>query len=185
MPVDEHDRHDTIGERQVHWREWGDPEAAPLVFLHGSWLAAAFYDTLSERFATGTSLLASSVVTRTPSTLRCRRVRGRRASYAPTVDGTGRSRPTSTNSTEANQSQPNSEVGAIPAPPTFVQASAQFDDDYREPLRPKIGRPWFSARVTSCHGRTSSARPISCSIFSPVNRQCGGIRLWRIAWWSS
>ena len=30
-----------------------------------------------------------------------------------------------------------SEVGAIIAPPTFVQASAQFDDDY--PLRPKIG----------------------------------------------
>ena len=36
-----------------------------------------------------------------------------------------------------------SEVGAIPAPPTFVQASAQFDDDY--PLRPKIGRPWFGS----------------------------------------
>ena len=32
-----------------------------------------------------------------------------------------------------------SEVGAIIAPPTFVQASAQFDDDY--PLRPKIGGP--------------------------------------------
>jgi acyl dehydratase len=30
-----------------------------------------------------------------------------------------------------------SEVGAIIAPPTFVQASAQFDDDY--PLRPKNG----------------------------------------------
>jgi N-terminal half of MaoC dehydratase len=37
----------------------------------------------------------------------------------------------------------NSEVGAIPAPPTFVQASAQFDDDY--PLRPKIGKPWFGS----------------------------------------
>ena len=37
----------------------------------------------------------------------------------------------------------NSEVGAIPAPPTFVQASAQFDDEY--PLRPKIGRPWFGS----------------------------------------
>ena len=36
-----------------------------------------------------------------------------------------------------------SEVGAIPAPPTFVQASAQFDDDY--PLRPKIGAPWFGS----------------------------------------
>ena len=36
-----------------------------------------------------------------------------------------------------------SEVGAIPAPPTFVQASAQFDDAY--PLRPKIGAPWFGS----------------------------------------
>ncbi|MGH8977853.1 MAG: FAS1-like dehydratase domain-containing protein, partial [Acidimicrobiia bacterium] len=35
------------------------------------------------------------------------------------------------------------EVGGIPAPPTFVQASAQFDDDY--PLRPKIGKPWFGS----------------------------------------
>jgi acyl dehydratase len=35
------------------------------------------------------------------------------------------------------------EVGGIPAPPTFVQASAQFDDDY--PLRPKVGRPWFGS----------------------------------------
>jgi hypothetical protein len=29
------------------------------------------------------------------------------------------------------------------APPTFVQASAQFDPDY--PLRPTIGRPWFGS----------------------------------------
>ena len=36
-----------------------------------------------------------------------------------------------------------SEVGAIIVPPTFVQASAQFDDDY--PLRPKIGAPWFGS----------------------------------------
>lgn len=35
------------------------------------------------------------------------------------------------------------EVGGIIAPPTFVQASAQFDDDY--PLRPKIGEPWFGS----------------------------------------
>jgi N-terminal half of MaoC dehydratase len=35
------------------------------------------------------------------------------------------------------------EVGAIIAPPTFVQASAQFDDDY--PLRPKIGAAWFGS----------------------------------------
>lgn len=36
-----------------------------------------------------------------------------------------------------------SEVGGIIAPPTFVQASAQFDPDYG--LRPKIGRPWFGS----------------------------------------
>ncbi len=36
-----------------------------------------------------------------------------------------------------------SEVGAIPAPPTFTQASAQFDPDYF--LRPKTGQPWFGS----------------------------------------
>ncbi len=36
-----------------------------------------------------------------------------------------------------------SEVGGIPAPPTFTQASAQFDPDYF--LRPKIGQPWFGS----------------------------------------
>jgi len=35
------------------------------------------------------------------------------------------------------------EVGGIAAPPTFVQASAQFDPDYF--LRPKIGEPWFGS----------------------------------------
>jgi acyl dehydratase len=35
------------------------------------------------------------------------------------------------------------EVGGIPAPPTFVQSSAQFDEDYF--LRPKIGQPWFGS----------------------------------------
>ena len=34
-------------------------------------------------------------------------------------------------------------VGAVIAPPTFVQASAQFDPDYG--LRPKIGQPWFGS----------------------------------------
>ena len=31
----------------------------------------------------------------------------------------------------------------IPAPPTFVQASAQFDEEYF--LRPKAGQPWFGS----------------------------------------
>jgi acyl dehydratase len=35
------------------------------------------------------------------------------------------------------------EAGGILAPPTFVQASAQFDPDYV--LRPKPGQPWFGS----------------------------------------
>ncbi|MEK7793792.1 MAG: MaoC family dehydratase N-terminal domain-containing protein [Candidatus Hydrogenedentota bacterium] len=35
------------------------------------------------------------------------------------------------------------EPGGIIAPPTFVQASAQFDPDY--PLRPKMGQAWFGS----------------------------------------
>ena len=35
------------------------------------------------------------------------------------------------------------EVGNIIAPPTFAQASAQYDADYI--LRPKIGEPWFGS----------------------------------------
>ena len=36
-----------------------------------------------------------------------------------------------------------SEVGGIIAPPTFIQASAQFDPSYF--LRPHIGQPWFGS----------------------------------------
>jgi len=36
-----------------------------------------------------------------------------------------------------------SEAGGIIAPPTFAQASAQFDPDY--PLRPKFGEVWFGS----------------------------------------
>lgn len=35
------------------------------------------------------------------------------------------------------------EPGAVIAPPTFVQSSAQFDPDYF--LRPKIGEEWFGS----------------------------------------
>jgi hypothetical protein len=38
------------------------------------------------------------------------------------------------------------EPGGIIAPPTFPQASAQFQPDYR--LRPKIGEPWFGSGAT-------------------------------------
>jgi len=37
----------------------------------------------------------------------------------------------------------NTEAGGIVAPPTFPQAMAQFDPDYR--LRPKPGQPWFGS----------------------------------------
>ena len=35
------------------------------------------------------------------------------------------------------------EPGSIIAPPTFVQASAQYDPNF--PLRPRIGEPWFGS----------------------------------------
>ena len=43
------------------------------------------------------------------------------------------------------------EPGGIIAPPTFAQASAQWDPDYR--LRPKIGEPWFGS------GREATGTP--------------------------
>ncbi len=39
------------------------------------------------------------------------------------------------------------EAGSIIAPPTFVQASAQFDPDY--PLRPRLGHRWFGSGRTA------------------------------------
>jgi hypothetical protein len=50
-----------------------------------------------------------------------------------------------------------SEVGGIIAPPTFVQASAQYDPDY--PLRPHPGVPWFGSGATAT-GRVTSADSI-------------------------
>ena len=41
------------------------------------------------------------------------------------------------------QQAASTELGRMIAPPTFAQASAQFDPDY--PLRPKIGEPWFGS----------------------------------------
>jgi acyl dehydratase len=38
------------------------------------------------------------------------------------------------------------DVGSVIAPPTFVQASAQFDPDYF--LRPKLGERWFGSGAT-------------------------------------
>ena len=52
------------------------------------------------------------------------------------------------------------EAGCIIAPPTFVQAGAQFDPDYL--LRPKIGQPWFgSGREPRCGSNSKFAsKPI-------------------------
>jgi len=47
-----------------------------------------------------------------------------------------------------------SEAGQIIAPPTFVQAGAQFDPDYH--LRPKLDTPWFGSGATP-----SGAEPAS------------------------
>lgn len=48
-------------------------------------------------------------------------------------------------------------VGGRLAPPTFVQASAQFDPDY--PLRPQPGRPWFGSGRTPSGLRPASGDP--------------------------
>ena len=47
----------------------------------------------------------------------------------------------------------NSDVGSIIAPPTFTQASAQFDPDYF--LRPKIdGKGWFGSGKANYQDKT-------------------------------
>jgi hypothetical protein len=62
-----------------------------------------------------------------------------------------------------------SEVGAIPAPPTFTQASAQFDPDYF--LRPKIGQPWFG----SAKEATGIQRKPSSGESRPSGAAAGGL----------
>lgn len=54
----------------------------------------------------------------------------------------------------------------IIAPPTFVQAAAQFNPDY--PLRPRVGHPWFGS------GRTSTDTSVQSS-GTPVSRRGGGL----------
>jgi hypothetical protein len=58
------------------------------------------------------------------------------------------------------------EVGAIIAPPTFVQASAQFDPDYF--LRPKLGQPWFGS------GKNPSSLPPKPAATSDGGQSAGG-----------
>jgi acyl dehydratase len=49
------------------------------------------------------------------------------------------------------------ETGGVIAPPTFVQASAQFDPTYY--LRPQPGKPWFGSGKTASgvEGKASSS----------------------------
>lgn len=56
------------------------------------------------------------------------------------------------------------EPGGIIAPPTFVQASSQYDPDF--PLRPKIGEPWFGS------GKTATGLPPKTE--SAASRPDGG-----------
>ncbi len=49
------------------------------------------------------------------------------------------------------------DLGRMIAPPTFAQASAQFDPDY--PLRPKIGKPWFGSGATPSGAVSGNAEP--------------------------
>lgn len=69
------------------------------------------------------------------------------------------------------------EVGHLIAPPTFVQASAQFDPDY--PLRPRIGQPWFgSGRGPSGTAPSTGAPPRADTETSyPPPRSSGGTGL--------
>jgi hypothetical protein len=57
---------------------------------------------------------------------------------------------------DANPSYYDDGTGAhdVVAPPTFAQASAQFDPNY--PLRPKIGEPWFGSGREPAGPRPSS-----------------------------
>lgn len=66
-----------------------------------------------------------------------------------------------------------SEVGGIIAPPTFVQASAQYDPDY--PLRPQPGVPWFGSGSTPS-GRVPSTDSVA-SAQGPGREQNGGTAL--------
>ncbi len=65
------------------------------------------------------------------------------------------------------------DVGGIIAPPTFVQASAQYDPDY--PLRPHPGEPWFGSGATPT-GRVPSAEPVTTEEGS-VSKPSGGTGL--------
>ncbi len=53
------------------------------------------------------------------------------------------------------------EVGSVIAPPTFVQASAQFDPDY--PLRPMVGKKWMGSGREAMGSNVDSEPPKAAS----------------------
>jgi hypothetical protein len=63
-----------------------------------------------------------------------------------------------------------SDVGGIIAPPTFVQASAHYDDDY--PLRPRPGVRWFGSG-TPTSGTSEAAGAESAEKPAPADRGTG------------
>ena len=66
-----------------------------------------------------------------------------------------------------------SELGGIPAPPTFTQASAQFDPDYF--LRPKVGQPWFGSAKEATGIRRAPPSPEAKSGDRPSGAAAGGL----------
>jgi hypothetical protein len=63
------------------------------------------------------------------------------------------------------------EVGGIIAPPTFIQASAQFNPDYF--LRPKIGQLWFGSGKGPTGSNAAPPEPSTTS----GERRGGGVGL--------
>ena len=63
------------------------------------------------------------------------------------------------------------EVGRIIAPPTFAQASAQFDPDYF--LRPKVDEPWFGSGKEPTGPVLAAPRP-GKRIVEPGEGESGG-----------
>ena len=63
-----------------------------------------------------------------------------------------------------------SELGHLIAPPTFLQSSAQFDEDY--PLRPKIGAPWFG---TSNDAGDGSSKELGLGLHAEQHYEYGRV----------
>ena len=49
--IEAQDRHITLNGLRLHYRDWGDAQAPPLVLIHGSGLTARAYDGLASGLA--------------------------------------------------------------------------------------------------------------------------------------